>query len=91
MPASSQARCALEPLRVYSDLSLGWNCVEDTQGGLLSIRNRPFTLAYGVMLMLGMAGLAVAQDSGEHRPSGRQRLQHDVHTPQSIDRNLPTL
>jgi len=32
------------------------------------MRNRPFTLANGVMLMLGMAGPAVAQDSGVQQP-----------------------
>jgi hypothetical protein len=53
------------------------------------MRNRPFTLAYGVMLMLGMAGAAVAQDSGL-QPSARQQLQH-IHTPQSIDQELARL
>jgi hypothetical protein len=33
MPGSLQARCTLEPLRVYSDLNLGWGCVGGTQGG----------------------------------------------------------
>jgi hypothetical protein len=50
------------------------------------MRNRPFTFAYGVVLMLGMAGLAVAQDGGQ-QPSARQQLQH-IHTPQSIDQEL---
>lgn len=48
------------------------------------MRNRAFTLACGVMLMLGMAGPAVAQDDGVRRPSARQQLQH-IHTP-PIDR-----
>lgn len=48
------------------------------------MRNQPFTLAYGVMLMLGMEGTAVAQENGVQQPSARQQLQH-VHTPQSID------
>jgi protein CpxP len=54
------------------------------------MRNRPFTLAYGVMLMLGMAGPAVAQDNGIQQPSARQQLQH-IHTPQSIDQELARL
>ena len=52
--------------------------------------NRTFTLAYGVMLMLGMAGRCVAQDSGIQQPSARQQLQR-IHTPQSIDQELARL
>ena len=54
------------------------------------MRNRPFTLAYGFMLMLGMAGLVVAQDNGVQQPSARQQLQR-IHTPQSIDQELARL
>ena len=54
------------------------------------MRNRPFTLVYGVMLMLAMAGSAVAQDNGVQQPSARQQLQH-IHTPQSIDQELARL
>ena len=58
------------------------------------MQNRPFTLAYWVMLTLGMAGLAVAQDNTGHngvqQPSARQQLQH-IHTPQSIDQELARL
>ena len=54
------------------------------------MRNRTFTLAYGVMLTLGMAGSAVAQDNGAQQPSARQQLQH-IHTPQSIDQELARL
>ena len=54
------------------------------------MRNRPFTLAYGFMLMLGMAGLVVAQDNGVQQPSARQQLQH-IHTPQSINQELARL
>lgn len=54
------------------------------------MRNRPFTLAYGVMLMIGMAGAAAAQDGGIQQPSARQRLQH-IHTRQSIDEELARL
>ena len=39
--------------------------------------------------MLGMAGLAVAQDGGQ-QPSAREQLQH-IHTPQSIDQKLASL
>jgi hypothetical protein len=59
------------------------------------MRNGPFTLAYGAMLMLGMAGRAiaqdaVAQDNGVQQPSAREQLQH-IHTPQSIDEELGRL
>ena len=54
------------------------------------MRNRPFTIAYGVMLVLGMAGPAVAQDNEAKRPSARQQLQH-IQTPQSIDHELARL
>jgi len=42
------------------------------------------------MLMLGMAGPAVAQNNGAQQPSARQQLQH-IHTPQSIDQELARL
>src|SRR6202166_4552564 len=54
------------------------------------MRNRPSTLAYGVMLMLGIAGAATAQDNGAQQPSARQQLQR-IHTPQSIDQELAHL
>jgi DNA anti-recombination protein RmuC len=54
------------------------------------MRNRPFTLAYGIMFLLGTAGLAVAQDNAVQQPSARQQLQH-IHTPQSIDQELARL
>src|SRR5260221_9843481 len=54
------------------------------------MRNRPFTIAYGAMLLLGMAGPAVAQDNGAQQPSARQPLQH-IHTPESIDEKLAQL
>src|SRR3984885_13087364 len=54
------------------------------------MRKRPYTLTYGVMLMLGIAGAAVAQDNGAQQPSARQELQH-IHTPQSIDQELAHL
>ena len=54
------------------------------------MRNRPFTLAYGVLLILGMAGPAVSQDNGVQERSARQQLQH-IHTPQSIDQELARL
>jgi hypothetical protein len=43
-----------------------------------------------MMLMVGMTGLAVAQDNTEQPPSARQQLQH-IHTPQSIDQELARL
>jgi DNA anti-recombination protein RmuC len=53
------------------------------------VRYRRFAVAYGVVLMLGMAGLAVAQDGGQ-QPSAREQVQH-IHTPQSIDQKLASL
>jgi hypothetical protein len=52
------------------------------------MRNRPLTVAYGVMLMLGMP--AVAQNNGVQQPSARQQLQH-IHTSQSINQELAVL
>jgi periplasmic protein CpxP/Spy len=54
------------------------------------MRNRPFTLVYGALLMLGMAGPTLAQDDRGQQPSARQQLQH-IHTPQSIDQELTRL
>jgi hypothetical protein len=54
------------------------------------MQNRPFTLAYGIMFLLGTAGLAVAQDNAVQQPSARQQLQH-IHTPESIDQELARL
>jgi periplasmic protein CpxP/Spy len=54
------------------------------------MRNRRFTFACGVMIMLGMAGPGVAQDNGVQQQSARQQLQH-IHTPQSIDQELARL
>jgi predicted HTH transcriptional regulator len=42
------------------------------------------------MLVLGMAGPAVAQDTGAQQPSAREQLQH-IHTPQSMDQELARL
>jgi predicted HTH transcriptional regulator len=42
------------------------------------------------MLILGIAGPAVAQDNGTQQPPARQQLQH-IHTPQSIDQELARL
>ncbi len=54
------------------------------------MRDRPFTLAYGIMLMLGLVGPVVARNNGERLPSARQQLQH-IHMPQSIDQGLARL
>jgi DNA anti-recombination protein RmuC len=78
---------------VYSDQSLGCDGVEDLEE-VASMRNGSFTLAYGIMLMLGMAGAAVAQvnsgDKAVRQPSARQQLQQ-IHAPQSIDQELARL
>ena len=52
--------------------------------------NGSFTLAYGAVLMLGMASPVVTQDNGAQQPSAREQLQH-IHTPQSIDEKLAQL
>lgn len=54
------------------------------------MRNQSFTFAYGAMLVVGMAGLGAAQDSGAQQPPAREQLQR-VHTPQSIDQKLASL
>jgi periplasmic protein CpxP/Spy len=54
------------------------------------MKNRSFTLVYGVMLMFGTMIPAVAQDSGGQQHSAQQQLQH-IHTPQSIDQELARL
>jgi hypothetical protein len=47
------------------------------------MRNGCFTLAPGAMLMLGMAGPAVAQDEGRQQPQRVKQLQQ-IDTPRSI-------
>ena len=47
-------------------------------------------VVFGVLLALGIAGAAVAQDNGVQQPSARDQLQR-VHTPQSIDEELARL
>jgi periplasmic protein CpxP/Spy len=54
------------------------------------MRDPSFRLAWGVVLVLGMAGAGMAQDNGVQEPSARQQLQH-IHTPQSIDQELARL
>jgi len=54
------------------------------------MRNYRFTLAYGIMLILGTAGPAVAQNAEVQQLSAREQLQH-IHTPQSIDQELSHL
>ena len=48
------------------------------------------SLALACVVMLGMAGSAVAQNNGAPQPSAREQLQH-IHTPQSIDEELAHL
>ena len=54
------------------------------------MRYRTFMLAYGIVIMLGVAGPAVAQDNGAQQPSARQQLRR-IHSPQSIDQELAHL
>ena len=51
---------------------------------------RSFKLAYGVILALGLAGSAVAQENGNPQPSAREQLQQ-IYTPQLIDQELTRL
>jgi hypothetical protein len=54
------------------------------------VRNLCSTLAYSMILMLGMAGPAIGQDNRAQQPSAREQLQH-IHTPQSIGQELTRL
>jgi periplasmic protein CpxP/Spy len=52
--------------------------------------NPTVKLACGVMLTIGMAGLALGQENAVQQPSAREQLRH-IHTPQSIDQELVRL
>jgi periplasmic protein CpxP/Spy len=54
------------------------------------MRDQSFKIAWGVVLVLGMAGAGMAQDNGVQQPSARQQLEH-IHRPQSIDQELARL
>jgi periplasmic protein CpxP/Spy len=55
------------------------------------MRNRHFAVSSRVVLMLGIAGAAIAhQDNHVQQPSARQQLQR-IHSPQSIDQELARL
>lgn len=54
------------------------------------MRNRPFTLACGVVLMVGIAGPAIAHNNGVQQPPALEQLQR-IHTPESIDQKLAQL
>ncbi len=54
------------------------------------MRDQSFRLAWGGVLMLGMAGAGMAQDNGVQQPSARQQLEQ-IHRPQSIDQELARL
>ena len=54
------------------------------------MRIQTFTFAFGVMLVLGTCGPAIAQDNGTPQPSASQQLQH-IHSSQSIDQELARL
>jgi periplasmic protein CpxP/Spy len=83
----TQPRCGIARLLISESL-LGLR--RESSRKVLSMRNRPFTLAYGVMLMFGMSGPVVAQDNGAQQSTARQELLH-IHTPQSIDQELARL
>jgi protein CpxP len=48
------------------------------------------SLFYGIILLIGTAIPAGAQNAGTQQPSARQQLQH-IYTPQSIDQELAHL
>jgi periplasmic protein CpxP/Spy len=54
------------------------------------LRIQSLTLVCGMMLVLGTAGPAVAQDNRAQQSSARQQLQH-IQTPQSMDQELARL
>lgn len=54
------------------------------------MRNRFFTPACGLVLIVGLTAVAVAQDQDAQRPTASQQLQH-IHGPQSIDQELARL
>lgn len=54
------------------------------------MRNRSLSLACGVMLMLGIAGTAIAQNTGIQQQPARRQLQQ-IHSPRSIDQELAHL
>ena len=61
------------------------------------MRNRSFMLAFRVVLVLGVAGAAVAQSDAQGNAQGKgaqersaRQLQH-IHSPQSIDQELARL
>jgi periplasmic protein CpxP/Spy len=54
------------------------------------MKHQWFRLAWGILLVLGMAEAGMAQDGGVQEPSARQQLQH-IHTPQSIDQEFARL
>lgn len=54
------------------------------------MQGHTFRFVFGFMLILGMAGSALAQDSQGQQASARQQLQH-IHTPQSIGQELARL
>jgi protein CpxP len=54
------------------------------------MQTRLFTLTYGVILALGLASSAVAQEKRDQQPSAREQLQQ-IYTPQSIDQELSRL
>ncbi len=53
------------------------------------MRNSCYTVAYEILLVLGMAGLGLTQEGGQ-QPSAREQLP-PIHTPQSIDQKLASL
>ena len=52
--------------------------------------HQSFRLAWGIVLVLGMSGAGMVQDTGAQQPSARQQLEH-IHSPQSIDQELARL
>jgi hypothetical protein len=69
--------------------SFGWKGPR-TLKEVLSMRNRVLTLAWGIALILGIAGPVIAQDNGVQQPSARQQLEQ-IHGAKSIDEELARL
>src|SRR5258708_21761059 len=54
------------------------------------MRNRPFAIVSGVVLGLGIASPATAEDNAAQQPPASEQLRH-IHTPLSIDQELARL
>ncbi len=85
-PVSAQL---ISELLVRPDQDRGSDRVKDRLIMTPQMQNQAVKLAYGLMLTVAIAALALAQESAQ-QPSARQQLEH-IHIPQSIDQELARL